>query len=363
MAEHERNFRTHFYEKVGFRTVEEKKSIEILLKEQPIKKDKLIQFSLRFGIPAMYRTYVWKIILGILPVYLSSQDFVWSHRVEQVRELQRAVVLLSPESVDCLQEHTILRMKLIQEGRLPMQNKFVDQDPDNQYFLSIVQAVCSLVSSEVDLFWISTRFYRYISQSLYANLHLFPEHTMQCLRSEEQGQKLYTHLAQHHVISDLPLMDWFHTCFANILADTSLERIWDRILGGSSYILVYVAVAIFLILRRPLLAMQSAEDMISYLKQIPEDCGDRIVNEAIDLMHRYSGQIPKPESPGSESGRNSTKSVTDSRRNSGSLKPSRRGSFDNAVSGEKLARNLNDGKSVTIEIARKSPGSSDKPGS
>lgn len=64
MAEHERNFRTHFYEKVGFRTVEEKKSIEILLKEQPIKKEKLIQFSLRFGVPAMYRIYVWKIILG-----------------------------------------------------------------------------------------------------------------------------------------------------------------------------------------------------------------------------------------------------------------------------------------------------------
>lgn len=86
------------------------------------------------------------------------------------------------------------------------------------------------------------------------------------------------------------------------------------------------------------------------------------MNEAIDLMHRYSGQIPKPESPASESGRNSAKSITDSRRNSGSLKPSRRGSFDNSASCEKLARNSNDGKSVTIEIARKSPGSSDKPG-
>lgn len=47
---------------------------------------------------------------------------------------------------------------------------------------------------------------------------------MQCLRAEEQGQKLYVHLSQHQVISELPLMDWFHTCFANILADTSLER-------------------------------------------------------------------------------------------------------------------------------------------
>ena len=62
--EQERNFRTHYYEKVGFRAVEEKKSVEILLKEETINKEKLLQFCLRFGIPAMYRTYVWKLLLG-----------------------------------------------------------------------------------------------------------------------------------------------------------------------------------------------------------------------------------------------------------------------------------------------------------
>ena len=60
----ERNFRTYYYEKFGFLGVEEKKSIEILLKEQPLDVDKLRIFCLRFPVPAMYRIYLWKILLG-----------------------------------------------------------------------------------------------------------------------------------------------------------------------------------------------------------------------------------------------------------------------------------------------------------
>lgn len=48
--------------------------------------------------------------------------------MEQVKELQRAVVLLMPESIDCPQENKILRMKLIEEGSLPLQNKLVVSD-------------------------------------------------------------------------------------------------------------------------------------------------------------------------------------------------------------------------------------------
>lgn len=39
-----RNFRSSYYEKVGCRSVEEKKSLEILLKENPVNLPKLKQF-------------------------------------------------------------------------------------------------------------------------------------------------------------------------------------------------------------------------------------------------------------------------------------------------------------------------------
>ena len=64
MAAEERNFRSYYYEKFGFRVVEEKKSVEILLKEQTVSIEKLKQFCLRFSVPTVYRVHVWKILLG-----------------------------------------------------------------------------------------------------------------------------------------------------------------------------------------------------------------------------------------------------------------------------------------------------------
>ncbi len=63
MADH-RNFRSAYLEKVGIKGVEEKKSIEILLKEQALDTKKLEQFCLRFVLPISYRILLWKILLG-----------------------------------------------------------------------------------------------------------------------------------------------------------------------------------------------------------------------------------------------------------------------------------------------------------
>lgn len=74
MATDERNFRSYYYEKMGFRGVEEKKSLEILLKDKPLDVIKLKQFCLRFPVPALHRNKVWKILLG--SVYLCCARFV-----------------------------------------------------------------------------------------------------------------------------------------------------------------------------------------------------------------------------------------------------------------------------------------------
>lgn len=75
----ERNFRSSYYEKVGCRGVEEKKSLEILMKEKPWDRVKLKQFCLRFTVPAAYRNLVWKVLLGkyfysLLPPYTGYED-------------------------------------------------------------------------------------------------------------------------------------------------------------------------------------------------------------------------------------------------------------------------------------------------
>ena len=58
-----RDVRSHYYEKMGVRGVEEKK-VELLLKDNPIDKVKLAQYCLRFPIFPIFRKHIWSILLG-----------------------------------------------------------------------------------------------------------------------------------------------------------------------------------------------------------------------------------------------------------------------------------------------------------
>lgn len=90
----ERNFRSTYYEKVGCRSVEEKKSLKILLEEKPRNITKLKQFCLRFNVPGMYRIHLWNIILNVMPVYADSTGFVTQQRQYIYDDLLKAVQVL-----------------------------------------------------------------------------------------------------------------------------------------------------------------------------------------------------------------------------------------------------------------------------
>ena len=64
MDDKNRNFRSSYYDKVGFRGVEAKKSIEKLINEKPMVREKLSKFCMRFTLPSIYRELVWKVLLG-----------------------------------------------------------------------------------------------------------------------------------------------------------------------------------------------------------------------------------------------------------------------------------------------------------
>lgn len=77
-----RNFRQTYYEKVGFKGVEEKRSLEMILNERPLDVNRLTQFTCRFNLPDVHRERVWLLLLGMsssscsrlmpLPVRLSA---------------------------------------------------------------------------------------------------------------------------------------------------------------------------------------------------------------------------------------------------------------------------------------------------
>ena len=57
----DRNFRSLYYEKVGFRGVDERKTIEALLAEDPVSREKCAHFALKFSVPSDRRKDLWKV--------------------------------------------------------------------------------------------------------------------------------------------------------------------------------------------------------------------------------------------------------------------------------------------------------------
>ena len=67
MGSDDRNFRNHYYDKMGLHAVEEKKSLESMLSEDKIDVNKMMTFCLNFSLPVITRPLVWKVLLTVLP--------------------------------------------------------------------------------------------------------------------------------------------------------------------------------------------------------------------------------------------------------------------------------------------------------
>lgn len=53
------------------------------------------------------------------------------------------------------------------------------------------------------------------------------------------------YLDENNLLDTLPLEQWYGTCFAGVLTNQSIIRIWDKICGGSRKIVIFVFVTMF----------------------------------------------------------------------------------------------------------------------
>ncbi|XP_026754237.2 TBC1 domain family member 7 [Galleria mellonella] len=283
----ERNFRSSYYEKVGCRGVEEKKSLEILMKEKPWDRVKLKQFCLRFTVPVAYRQLVWKVLLDILPVYPDSHQFVTMQRTEQYNDLLYAVEMLRLVKMDAPRSKILFEMWLLEnEERKPPifpETNFSSADT----FIPIAETLQELYTEEVDIYWL-TKSLTDIVKNMQRDLHKLKEAFQSML--EKEDDELYNHLVDINALEVLPLTKWFNCCFAGVLDDTSLAKIWDKICSGAPKILSFAAVMLVITLRRNILKAKNAEEVLKCVSEIPEQCEEVVANKAIDLWQYYGAQ-------------------------------------------------------------------------
>ncbi|XP_009999240.1 PREDICTED: TBC1 domain family member 7 isoform X4 [Chaetura pelagica] len=236
----QRNFRSVYYEKVGFRGVEEKKSLEILLKDDRLDIEKLCTFSQRFPLPSMYRILVWKVLLGIIPPHHESHALVMKYRQEQYWDIHHALCVIRFINDSTPQVDVFLRIHQLESGKLPRNSAFP-----------------------------------------------LPKFLEQYLNIEDN--RLLVHLKACAAMSKLPYDLWFKKCFAGCLPESSLQRVWDKVISGSCKILVFVALEILLTFKMKIIALNTAEKITQFLENIPQDNTDAIVSKAVDLWRTHCG--------------------------------------------------------------------------
>lgn len=282
----QRNFRSVYYEKVGFRGVEEKKSLEILLKDDRWDIEKLCTFCQRFPLPSMYRILVWKVLLGILPPHQETHPVVMVYRREQYDDVHHALEVIRFINESTPKTEVFLYMYQLETGKLSRSQRYT-MEPQDEVFLAIAGEVEEMVDNEVDCYWLIKNFVHHLDTKFRDSHQQLQKGFEHYLNIEDS--RLVTHLKACGALDKLPYNLWFRKCFAGCLPPSSLQRVWDKLVSGSCKILVFVAVEILLTFKMKVMALNNAESINEFLKKIPEDNTDPIVNKAIDLWHKHCG--------------------------------------------------------------------------
>lgn len=233
----ERNFRSAYYEKVGCKSVEERKSLEILLKEKILDRVKLKQFCLRYFVPVSFRNVVWKVSLGVLPVYTECHNFIMDQKKQEYSDLLHALQVMKFIDNNFSKSHTMLMIFLLQTGNL----KFDNSIHKRKSFVDIVQFLTPFCKDDYDLYWTAKGFY----DNIKSYQHEFPK-LIEKVHSllEKEDLVLYNHLNKTLIMENLPLQAWFENGFSSILNYSVLVRIWDKLCGGSCTIFPYIVIVL-----------------------------------------------------------------------------------------------------------------------
>lgn len=276
MATDKRNFRSTYYEKVGCRSVEEKKSLNILLKDKPLNRIKLKQFCLSFTVPTVERNLLWSYILGILPVYTDSSKYVLEQRNAVYKDILRAVKIMRYVDDKTPKSRIFYVMWLLENKKLHSEYNIYQESN----FVNIAETLLEVFEDDIEAYWITKEFYEF-SVEISNDLPKLKEYSFSLLEKEDAA--LYAHLEKHNILQNLPLEKWYTNCFAGIVSEPALIKIWDKICGGSRKIVIFLFLVILKTFRMGIMRCTLTEQVCSYVENSKEDQDDLIVNKAIEL--------------------------------------------------------------------------------
>ncbi|XP_016944475.3 TBC1 domain family member 7 [Drosophila suzukii] len=284
----ERNFRSSYYEKCLINSVEEKKSLNKLLQDDIRNLNKLKQFCMNYTVPNIHRSYLWALVMGILPLHKASTAYIRDQRREMYEDLLRAVtVLRCAEQKD--KELVMHTMWLLESNRLWHGNSSASLQADDMHFIEIVRTLRQIFNDDVETYWIAKGFYKY-TRELKKECVKLKEQTQIMLKREDQT--LFNYLEEIGLFDgNSTLLDnWYITCFAGVICETVLVKIWDKVCGGSRKIVVFLFVELVKDIKSLILKQKTLPDFKRLIETV-KDLDGVIVNKAIKSLQNNSSEV------------------------------------------------------------------------
>ncbi|XP_019528560.2 TBC1 domain family member 7 [Aedes albopictus] len=280
----ERNFRSTYYEKVGCRSVEERKSLEILLKDKPLNVLKLKQFCIRFTVPNIHRSVLWNFLLGVTPAYTDSCKYVMTQREAVYEDLLRALQVMRIVDDKTPKPKVLYAMWLLETKQLCLGYDLNQES----HFSNVTEVLLQIFDNDIEIYWMSKGFHEY-SQEIIEEMGKLSDLTGTILEKEDNG--LYIHLKSCDIFPVLPLEKWYGSFFAGVLPELAIIRIWDKLCGGSIKIVIFVLIEILRTLRRRVLRCVDLKSLLECIDTIKDEqeTADLIVNKAIELWQQNKG--------------------------------------------------------------------------
>ncbi|XP_023325865.1 TBC1 domain family member 7 [Eurytemora carolleeae] len=293
MAVLEKNFRSHYYEKVGFRGVEEKKSLDILLNEKPIDREKLHNFCLRFAVPGIYRSSVWRVLLGIIPVYCQSQELVWNIRTQLYTDLEKTLSITRKLCKDNVTNLTFIWLLNSNKLKFDIADQLMEQENEN--FRRIISALLNILQTEPEVLWVGSKLHEF----LWNNSRDWRGIRDCMLKLLKEDGELVAHLELYGLLDDISGSGIISAAFSTMLQPYHLSRLWDKVIAGSFKVLLYTLSAFLDRFRTEVLKVSSLPQLLEIMSNMTEVEQETVLMHGIDVWEMdgcplVSGAILEP---------------------------------------------------------------------
>ncbi|ALC45983.1 CG6182 [Drosophila busckii] len=287
MTTDERNFRSSYYEKVGCYSVEEKKSLNKLLQDDVRNLSKLKHFVYSYTVPAQQRCLLWCLIMGVIPLHKSNTEFIRDQRRQTYEDLLRAVTVMRCVDSTKSKDLVMLKMWLLENNRL-LHNYQAAQTDDNQ-FVEIVRTLLHIFEDDVEIYWIAKEFYQY-TRELKKECGKLKDLTQVVLKREDNKLFLYLEKLGLFDANSKLLDNWYTTCFAGVICETVLVKVWDKVCGGARKIVMFLFLELVKDIRSLIFDLNSLEELKVLIETV-KDLDGVIVHKAIKSWHSNNSEV------------------------------------------------------------------------